>query len=104
MNNIASKLKEIINEEAGVEGYIGNDSTLDDLGLDSLDVVEITMAVEDEFNIEIPDEDVERMECFGDAVKYLESIFKKTDDNQAIKTKKLILNKSQNKPEESPVA
>jgi len=87
MNNIASKLKEIINEEAGVEGYIGNDSTLDDLGLDSLDVVEITMAVEDEFNIEIPDEDVERMECFGDAVKYLESIFKKTDDNQAIKTK-----------------
>lgn len=87
MNDIASKLKEIINEQVGVDEYISNDSTLDDLGLDSLDIVEITMTVEEELNIEIPDEDVERMECFGDAVKYLESRLKKTSNNQAIKMK-----------------
>jgi len=44
---------------------------IDDLGADSLDTVELVMAFEEEFDIEIPDEDAEKLETVGDAVKYL---------------------------------
>jgi acyl carrier protein len=45
---------------------------VDDLGADSLDTVELIMALEEEFNIEIPDEDAEKMKTVGDAIKYIE--------------------------------
>jgi len=48
-----------------------NSSFVDDLGADSLDIVELIMAFEEEFDIEIPDEDAEKMKTIGDAVKYL---------------------------------
>ena len=45
---------------------------MDDLGADSLDTVELIMALEEEFNVEIPDEDAEKMKTVGDAIKYIE--------------------------------
>jgi acyl carrier protein len=48
-------------------------SIVDDLGADSLDVVDLVMSLEEEFDIEIPDEDVENMKSVGDIVKYIEA-------------------------------
>jgi len=48
-------------------------SFIEDLGADSLDTVELVMALEEEFGIEIPDEDAEKMSSVGDAIKYIES-------------------------------
>ena len=56
-----------VNEEQVVPGA----SFLDDLGADSLDTVELIMAFEEEFGIDIPDEDAEQMRTVGDAIKYL---------------------------------
>jgi acyl carrier protein len=50
---------------------------IDDLGADSLDIVELVMALEDEYGIEIPDEDAEKIETVGDAIKYIEEHMKK---------------------------
>ncbi|MHB2149967.1 acyl carrier protein [Calditrichota bacterium LG25] len=85
MTDIQLKLKKIISEVTGLDGSIENDVTFYDLGLDSLDIVEIVIAVEEEFNIEIPDEDVEQLKCFGDAVKYLESKLKISNNKQPSK-------------------
>lgn len=73
MSDIAAKVKEIISNELGVEIEKVTDqaSFVDDLGADSLDTVELVMAFEEEFEIEIPDEDAERMQTVGDAIKYL---------------------------------
>ena len=73
MSDIAAKVKEIIANELGVEIEKVTDqaSFVDDLGADSLDTVELVMAFEEEFEIEIPDEDAERMQTVGDAIKYL---------------------------------
>jgi len=67
------RIKKIIVDQLGVdEGKITEDSSfVDDLGADSLDIVELIMAFEEEFDIEIPDEDAEKMKTVGDAVKYL---------------------------------
>jgi len=67
------KIKKIIADQLGVdESKITEDSSfIDDLGADSLDIVELIMAFEEEFDIEIPDEDAEKMKTIGDAVKYL---------------------------------
>ncbi|MDO9555441.1 MAG: acyl carrier protein [Atribacterota bacterium] len=67
------KIKKIIVDQLGVdESKISEDSSfVDDLGADSLDIVELIMAFEEEFDIEIPDEDAEKMKTIGDAVKYL---------------------------------
>lgn len=46
----------------------------DDLGADSLDVVELVMGLEDEFNVQIPDEDVEKMQTVGEAVSYIDQV------------------------------
>ncbi|RXG64430.1 acyl carrier protein, partial [Candidatus Atribacteria bacterium 1244-E10-H5-B2] len=55
------------------ESKITEDSSfVDDLGLDSLDIVELIMAFEEEFNLEIPDKDAERIKTVGDAIKYLD--------------------------------
>jgi acyl carrier protein len=73
MSDIAAKVKEIIANELGVEIEKVTDkaSFVDDLGADSLDTVELVMAFEEEFEIEIPDEDAEQMQTVGDAIKYL---------------------------------
>jgi len=68
------KIKSIIAEQLGVkpEEVTPAASFVDDLGADSLDTVELIMALEEEFNIEIPDEDAEKMKTVGDAIKYIE--------------------------------
>ncbi|MBR3785634.1 MAG: acyl carrier protein [Firmicutes bacterium] len=68
------KIKGIIVEQLGVEeSAVALDTNLmKDLEADSLDAVEIIMAIEDEFDIEIPDEDAEKFQLVGDLVKYVE--------------------------------
>ncbi|MEI8012542.1 MAG: acyl carrier protein [Candidatus Omnitrophota bacterium] len=71
---VAEKVKSIIAEQLGVkiEEVKPEASFIDDLGADSLDTVELIMALEEEFNVEIPDEDAEKMTKVGDAIKYVE--------------------------------
>lgn len=71
---VADKVKSIIAEQLGVkpEEVTPAASFIDDLGADSLDTVELVMALEEEFGIEIPDEDAEKMTTVGDAMKYIE--------------------------------
>ena len=71
---VESKIRTIIAEQLGVkpEEVTPTASFVDDLGADSLDTVELIMALEEEFNIEIPDEDAEKMKTVGDAIKYIE--------------------------------
>ena len=73
-DNTASKVKEIIINELGVdpEKVTPEASFVDDLGADSLDTVELVMAFEEEFTIDIPDEDAEQMRTVGDAISYIE--------------------------------
>lgn len=72
---VADKVKSIIAEQLGVkaEEVTPQASFIDDLGADSLDTVELVMALEEEFGIEIPDEDAEKMATVGDAIKYIET-------------------------------
>jgi len=67
------KVKKIIEEQLGVEGdkIQENASFIDDLGADSLDIVELVMAMEEEYDIEIPDEDAEKLKTVGDVANYL---------------------------------
>ena len=67
------KIKKIIEEQLGVEGekIKVEASFIDDLGADSLDIVELVMAMEEEYDIEIPDEDAEKLKTVGDVVNYL---------------------------------
>ncbi len=69
------RVKEIIAEQLGVDGdqVTDNASFTDDLGADSLDTVELVMALEEEFDLEIPDEDAEKIVTVGDAIKYLQA-------------------------------
>lgn len=73
MSDAASKVREIIVNELGVESDKVTDdaSFVEDLGADSLDTVELVMAFEEEFGIDIPDEDAEQLRTVGDAIKYL---------------------------------
>ncbi|MFQ5888737.1 MAG: acyl carrier protein [Gemmatimonadota bacterium] len=75
MSDTAARVREIIANELGVElERVTDDAAfVDDLGADSLDTVELVMAFEEEFGIEIPDEDAEQMQHVGEAIKYLES-------------------------------
>ena len=74
MADIGQKVKSIIAEQLGVkiEEVTETASFVDDLGADSLDTVELVMALEEEFGIEIPDEDAEKMSNVGEAVRYVE--------------------------------
>ena len=74
MSDIAQKVKSIIAEQLGVkvEEVTDTASFVDDLGADSLDTVELIMALEEEFGIEIPDEDAEKMTNVGEALRYVE--------------------------------
>ena len=73
MAELEEKVKNIIAKELGVEMEKLTDdaSFMEDLGADSLDTVELVMEFEKEFNIDIPDEDAEKMRTVGDAVAYL---------------------------------
>jgi len=71
--SIADRVKEIIVNELGVEAekVTPQASFVEDLGADSLDTVELVMAFEEEFGIDIPDEDAEQMQTVGQAIDYL---------------------------------
>lgn len=71
---VQDKITEIIVEQLGVkpEEVTPEASFVDDLGADSLDTVELVMALEEEFGIEIPDEDAEKITTVGEAIKYIE--------------------------------
>lgn len=72
--SVENKVKEIIAEQLNVEisELEAPKSFLNDLGADSLDIVELVMAMEEEFEVEIPDEDAEKIQTVGDAIKYIE--------------------------------
>ncbi|MFH1459309.1 MAG: acyl carrier protein [Candidatus Omnitrophota bacterium] len=72
---VEDKVKSIIVDQLGVkaEEVTATASFVDDLGADSLDTVELVMALEEEFGIEIPDEDAEKMTTVGEAIKYIDS-------------------------------
>ena len=74
MSDIAQKVKNIIVEKLGVkESEVTPEASFtNDLGADSLDVVELVMRFEEEFEIEIPDEDAEKITTVGEAVTYIE--------------------------------
>ncbi|MGB9606315.1 MAG: acyl carrier protein [Bryobacteraceae bacterium] len=73
--SVEQKVKQIIAEQLGVdESQVDNTASfVDDLGADSLDVVELTMAFEEAFNLEIPDEDAEKITTVKDAIEYIEA-------------------------------
>ena len=73
MSSIEDRVKKIVVEQLGVkeDEVKPNASFVDDLGADSLDTVELVMAFEEEFNIEIPDEDAEKIGTVKDAVSYI---------------------------------
>jgi len=70
---VESKVRSIIAEQLGIsEDTVKTDSAfIEDLGADSLDIVELVMAMEDEFEVEIPDEEAENIKTVADAVKYV---------------------------------
>lgn len=72
--SIADKVKSIIVDQLGVEEEEVKEeaSFIKNLGADSLDIVELVMALEEEFNLEIPDEDAENIRTVGEAIKYIE--------------------------------
>jgi acyl carrier protein len=70
---LEERVAEIIAEQLGVskEEVVPEASFIDDLGADSLDIVELVMAMEEEFDIEIPDDDAEKIQTIGDAIAYV---------------------------------
>ena len=74
MGDVAERVIEIISEQMNVDkSQITPETTfVNDLGADSLDTVELVMQFEDEFNLSIPDEEAEKIQAVGDAIKYIE--------------------------------
>jgi len=70
---VEQRVKEIIVEQLGVEASSVTEQAkfVDDLGADSLDTVELVMALEEEFSLEIPDEDAEKITSVNDAIEYI---------------------------------
>ena len=79
MSSVEQKVKQIIVEQLGVdENQVDNSASfVDDLGADSLDIVELVMALEEAFDIDIPDEDAEKIATVKDAIDYIEAKKKK---------------------------
>ena len=75
MADIEQKVKDIIINELGVEAekVTPQASFVEDLGADSLDTVELVMAFEEEFGLEIPDEEAEKLQTVGDAIAYIQN-------------------------------
>jgi len=73
MSNIEERVKKIVAEQLGVKEDIANDASfVDDLGADSLDTVELVMALEEEFECEIPDDEAEKITTVQQAIDYVE--------------------------------
>lgn len=74
MSDTAERVKKIVVEHLGVEAdkVAPDASFIDDLGADSLDIVELVMAFEEEFGVEIPDDAAEKIGTVGDAINYIE--------------------------------
>ena len=79
MSDVADKIKQIVVEHLGVDEakVTPEASFIDDLGADSLDTVELVMALEEEFGNEIPDAQAEKLQSVGDVIKYIEDTQKK---------------------------
>ncbi|MDQ2818674.1 MAG: acyl carrier protein [Candidatus Eremiobacteraeota bacterium] len=77
--SVYEKVKKVFVEQLGVdEDEVTPEASItDDLGADSLDQVELVMALETEFNLDIPDEEAEKIKTVGDAVKYVEEVTEK---------------------------
>ena len=75
MSTVAEKVKKIVVDQLAVpENQVTEDARfIEDLNADSLDLVELIMALEEEFSAEIPDEEAEKLKTVGDAIKYIES-------------------------------
>ena len=75
MSDVADRVKKIVVEHLGVEEdkVVENASFIDDLGADSLDTVELVMAFEEEFGIEIPDDAAEKIQTVKDAIDFINS-------------------------------
>ena len=75
MSDIAERVKKIVVEHLGVDEdkVTENASFIDDLGADSLDTVELVMAFEEEFNVEIPDDAAEKIQTVGDAINFIKA-------------------------------
>jgi len=75
MEEITDRLKEIVMDRLDVEeGQIKSEASfVEDLGADSLDIVELIMGIEEEFDIEIPDEDAEKLTTVGEAMEYIKN-------------------------------
>ncbi len=73
MSDVADRVKKIVVEHLGVDESKVSEgaSFIDDLGADSLDTVELVMAFEEEFSVEIPDDAAEKIQTVGDAVKFI---------------------------------
>jgi acyl carrier protein len=73
--NTEERVKNIIVEQLNVDlDAVTNDASfIEDLGADSLDIVELVMTMEEEFDLEIPDEDAEKIKCVGDVVNYVQT-------------------------------
>jgi len=76
MSSIAERVREIIVDQLGVnsEQVVPEAKFVEDLGADSLDTVELVMALEEEFGAEIPDEDAEKLTTVGESIAYIEKI------------------------------
>ncbi len=74
MSDTADRVKKIVVEHLGVEAekVTEDASFIDDLGADSLDIVELVMAFEEEFSVEIPDDAAEKISTVSDAIKYID--------------------------------
>lgn len=72
--SVEDKVRDIIVEQLGVspDEVVPEASFIDDLGADSLDIVELVMAIEEEFDLEISDDDAEKMQTIGDAISYVD--------------------------------
>lgn len=76
MSSVADKVKEIVIQQLGVaeNQVVPEAKFIEDLGADSLDQVELVMALEEEFGADIPDEEAEKLTTVGDAIKYIDSV------------------------------
>lgn len=81
MSNVAERVKKIVAEQLGIEAKdIKNEASfVDDLGADSLDTVELVMALEEEFEIEIPDEEAEKITTIQQAIDHIEAHLKEKE-------------------------